>query len=71
MSLFSKLFSKPSKEDVLRFNYHSSFKAIPTLIEKYNECKSLLMKYLILKNIMTAVTCQKSLLSKSRRHRLV
>ena len=39
MSLFSKLFSKPSKEDILRFNYHSCFKAIPTLIEKYNEHK--------------------------------
>lgn len=39
MSLFSKLFLKPSKEDVLRFNYHSSFKVIPTLIEKYNDHK--------------------------------
>lgn len=39
MSLFSKLFSKPSKEDILRFNYHSCFRAIPTLIEKYNEHK--------------------------------
>jgi len=37
MSFFSKLLSKPSKEDILRFNYHSCFKALPTLIEKYNE----------------------------------
>ncbi len=39
MNFFTKLFSKPSKEDILRFNYHCSFKALPTLIEKYNDGK--------------------------------
>lgn len=36
MSLLSKLFNKPSKEDITRFNYHSCFTAIPTLVERYN-----------------------------------
>jgi len=39
MSFLSNLFVKPSQEDILRFNYHSNFKAIPILIEKYNDNK--------------------------------
>lgn len=36
MSIFSKLFSKPSKEDVMRFNYDLNFTVIPELVKEYN-----------------------------------
>lgn len=34
--MFSKLFSKPSKEDLMRFNYDLNFTVIPELVKDYN-----------------------------------
>lgn len=36
MGFISKLFGKPSKEEILRFNYHVNFKTLPDIVEKYN-----------------------------------
>lgn len=41
MSILSKLFTQPSKEDILRFNYELNFSIIPALTNRYNNNKNL------------------------------
>lgn len=41
MSLLSKLFSKPSQEEVIRFNYEFNFNIVPELVKEYNHNNSL------------------------------
>jgi len=36
MSILSKLLSKASKEDIIRFNYELNFTIIPGLTKEYN-----------------------------------
>ena len=40
MSMFSKFFSKPSTEDVMRFHYDLNFTVIPELVKGYNNNQS-------------------------------
>lgn len=47
MSILSKLFTQPSKEDILRFNYELNFSIIPTLTNRYNNNKNLSVEQLL------------------------